>query len=221
MIEFAKVTKSHGSRLVLDAFDLNVGAGERVVLSGPSGCGKTTILRLIAGFIAPDAGRVSLAGKVASQDGRILVPPERRALGYVFQDLALWPHMSVFENVEFPLKVQGLSSEERSHRVGAMLSMVQLDSLGKAYPSTLSGGEQQRVAIARALIARPAALLMDEPLSNLDDGLRKALCDRILALHQKLAFALVYVTHSRDEIRQLDARTVLLGGSKAKPDADL
>jgi len=178
-------------------------------------------LRLIAGFIAPDQGNVSINGNLASSDGRILVLPEKRELGYVFQDLALWPHMTVFENVEFPLKAKSLSLDERRSRVADMMSLVQLDAFGRLYPSSLSGGEQQRVAIARALVARPAALLMDEPLSNLDDGLRKTLCDQILDLHEKLAFALVYVTHSQDEIRQLGGRTVLLGNSKAKPDAEL
>ncbi len=221
MIELAQVTKAHGTRLILDGLDLKISARERVVLSGPSGCGKTTILRLIAGFIAPDQGSVSVNSQLASRDGRILVPPEMRALGYVFQDLALWPHMTVFENVEFPLKAQGVSREERTRRVGVMMSMVQLDSFGSAYPSNLSGGEQQRVAIARALIAQPAVLLMDEPLSNLDEDLRRSLCDRILDLHKKLAFALVFVTHSREEIRQLDGRTILLGNSKTRNDTEL
>jgi iron(III) transport system ATP-binding protein len=211
MIELSQVTKAYGTRVVLDAFDLVINAGERVVLAGPSGCGKTTVLRVIAGFIPPDRGRVSLNAKLASRDRQILIPPEERSLGYVFQDLALWPHMTVFENIEFPLKAQGLPREQRSVRVGEMMSLVQLNSFGEAHPSTLSGGEQQRVAIARALIARPTALLMDEPLSNLDEDLRTSLCDRILELHKQLAFTLVYVTHSRDEIRQLDARSIWLG----------
>jgi iron(III) transport system ATP-binding protein len=221
MIELSQVTIAHGTRLVLDKLDIKLDSGERVVLSGPSGCGKTTTLRLIAGFIAPDQGSVFVNEQLASRDGRILVPPEKRALGYVFQDLALWPHMTVFENIAFPLRAQGVSREVRSARVGEMMSLVQLESFGKAYPSSLSGGEQQRVAIARALIAQPAALLMDEPLSNLDEDLRRSLCDRILNLHEKLAFALVYVTHNRDEIQQLNGRTIVLGNSKAKPNAEL
>lgn len=219
MIELSQVTIAHGTRLVLDKLDVNIDTGERVVLSGPSGCGKTTILRLIAGFIAPDQGSVSINEQLASREGRILVPPEKRALGYVFQDLALWPHMTVFENIEFPLKAQRVSREERSGRTGEMMSLVQLNSFGEAYPSSLSGGEQQRVAIARALIANPTALLMDEPLSNLDEELRTSICDRIFELHKKLAFTLVYVTHRRDEIRQLDARTIQLRGSKPELNA--
>lgn len=221
MIELSQVSKAHGTRAVLDRFDLKIHEGECVVLSGPSGCGKTTILRLIAGFIAPDHGSVSVNASLASHDGRILLPPEKRALGYVFQDLALWPHMTVFENIEFPLKAQGVSPDMRASRVGEMMSLVELDPFGKTYPSSLSGGEQQRVAIARALIARPAAVLMDEPLSNLDEDLRRTLCDRILALHEKLAFALVYVTHNRDEIKQLNGRTISLGSSKSKAKAEL
>ncbi len=163
MIELAQVTKAHGTRVVLDAFDLVIGKGERVVLSGPSGCGKTTILRLVAGFLTPDQGSIWINAQLASRDGRILIPPEKRALGYVFQDLALWPHMTVFDNIAFPLQAQGVPRE---------------------------------------------------PLSNLDEDLRRSLCDRILELHKKLAFTLVYVTHSGDEIRQLDARTIQLGKSQ-------
>lgn len=211
MIEFTQVSKAHGARLVLQDFNLKVDPGERVILHGPSGCGKTTILRLIAGFLAPDRGAISLSGQIASRDGRILLPPEERALGYVFQDLALWPHMTVEENIEFPLKGRRIARRERLDRVQEMLAMVQLEAFGKAYPSSLSGGEQQRVAIARALVAHPSAVLMDEPLSNLDEDLRTSLCDRILELHRRLGFALVYVTHGRDEIRRMEGRSVALG----------
>ncbi|MBI2685548.1 MAG: ABC transporter ATP-binding protein [Acidobacteria bacterium] len=221
MIELAQVTKSHGLRLVLDGFDLTIRSGERVVLSGPSGCGKTTVLRLIAGLLAPDQGTVSLNGQLASRDGRILIPPERRAIGYVFQDLALWPHLTVLENVEFPLKARGVDQKARSSQVSEMLSLVQLQSFAQAYPSSLSGGEQQRVAIARALVARPSFVLMDEPLSNLDEDLRTSLGNCILDLHKRLAFALVYVTHNRDEILQFDGRTIWLGKSKPKANAEL
>lgn len=221
MIELKNVSKSHGSRMVLQDFNLAIIQGERVVIHGPSGCGKTTILRLIAGFLSPDQGLISLNNQVASRDGQILLPPEQRSLGYVFQDLALWPHMTVFENIEFPLKAQGIAKPERSNRVGEMLALVQLASFGHAFPSSLSGGEQQRVAIARALIARPNAVLMDEPLSNLDDDLRISLCGSILDLQHQLGFALVYVTHSREEIRQLNGRTILLADSKPKPHTEL
>lgn len=216
MIEFKNVQKTNGGRKVLHDFNLTVDAGERVVIHGPSGSGKTTILRLIAGFLAPDAGTISLNGQVASGDGRIFLSPEERALGYVFQDLALWPHMTVFENIEFPLKMQGLGSQALADRVKEMLLLVQLESFGKTYPSNLSGGEQQRVAIARALIARPNAVLMDEPLSNLDEDLRVSLCGSILDLQQKMGFTLVYVTHNLDEIRQLDGRNIFLAASKPK-----
>ena len=211
MIELSGVNQAHAGKPVLQDFSLQVSPRERVALFGVSGSGKTTILRLIAGFLAPDRGSVSLAGQLASRDGKVLLPPERRGLGFVFQDLALWPHLSVFENVEFALKVNGVALPERRDRVSQMLSLVELEAFPGTYPARLSGGEQQRVAIARALIAQPQAVLMDEPLSNLDDELRVSLCRRILDLQTRLGFALVYVTHRRDEIRMLDARVVPLG----------
>ena len=217
MIELAGVWKAQGGKPVLRNFSLKVDPGGRVVLFGASGSGKTTILRLIAGFIAPDQGSISLDGALASRNHEILLPPESRGLGYVFQDLALWPHMTVFENVEFALKVRGVPHQERRDRAGQMLALVELDSLRARYPAKLSGGEQQRVAIARALIAQPRAVLMDEPLSNLDNGLRASLCNRILDLQSRLGFALVYVTHDRDEIRMLEGRVVLLEGTKTEP----
>ena len=219
MIELAQVTKAFGARIVLNAIDLAIGRGERVVLSGPSGCGKSTILRIIAGFLAPDTGSISLASQLAARDGRILIPPERRAIGYVFQDLALWPHMTVFENIEFPLKVRGIGRPERCERVRDMMSSVQLGPFAEAFPSSLSGGEQQRVAIARALIGEPAVVLMDEPLSSLDEKLRESLLNLILDLHKERAFTLVYVTHNCNEILQFGGRTISLGRSEPKAGA--
>jgi len=216
MIELSNVGKAQDGKPILETFNLKVKPGERVILFGPSGSGKTTILRLIAGFLAPDRGAVSLNGQVASKDGRVMVPPHERGLGFVFQDLALWPHMTVFENVEFALKVQRVNQAQRVERVEAMLALVQLSSFKTTYPAKLSGGEQQRVAIARALIAEPSTVLMDEPLSNLDEDLRTSLCTGILEFQARFGFTLVYVTHNRDEIRMLDGRVVQLEMLKPK-----
>ncbi|MEQ1945964.1 MAG: ABC transporter ATP-binding protein [Bryobacteraceae bacterium] len=218
MIEFAGVSKAFESKPVLSAFNLKIDQGERVVLQGPSGCGKTTILRLIAGFLAPDQGSILIRGKIAASNARICIEPEKRGLGYVFQDLALWPHMTVFENIEFPLKAQSVSAAERRQRVAEMLGRVDLDGLGDSYPTRLSGGQQQRVALARALINRPTVILMDEPLSNLDEELQAALTDQILRLHTEFAFTLVYVTHSKEEKRRLATRSILLRGGGAVED---
>ena len=145
------LTMSFGGRTILNGLNLTIQSGERVVVLGPSGCGKSTLLRLIAGLSVPTRGTVSFDGTIASRDGQILVPPERRGLSYVFQDLALWPHMTVFENVEFPLKAKRESAAWRQRRVREVLSLAGLDTLGERFPVSLSGGEQQRVAICRAL----------------------------------------------------------------------
>lgn len=213
-IDFQDVTKRYGGLVAVDGLRFRIDEGERVVLLGPSGCGKTTVLRLIAGFVAPDAGSVLVGGKVVASDGSVLVNPEHRRLGMVFQDLALWPHLTVAENLDFALKAQRLPSEVRRKRIGEMLARVHLNGSEGAYPARLSGGQQQRVAIARALVAQPLALLMDEPLSNLDDELRDELCGQILDLHKQLGFTLVYVTHSKEEMRRIGARAIHLREGK-------
>jgi ABC-type Fe3+/spermidine/putrescine transport system ATPase subunit len=207
-IELRHVDKFYGKRLALSDFSLNVETGERVVIHGPSGCGKTTVLRLIAGFVAPDRGLVTIGGKVVAQDAKILIDPEHRNLGMVSQDLALWPHLTVRGNLEFALKAQGLSREIREKRIQEMLARVRLNGFEDSYSTRLSGGQQQRVAVARALVSQPLALLMDEPLSNLDDDLKEELLDHILELHAQLGFTLIYVTHSRQEIERLSARVI-------------
>lgn len=195
---------------VLTGLNLEIGQGERVVLHGPSGCGKTTVLRLIAGFLAPDHGSISVNGALASRGGRILLQPEKRDLGYVFQDLALWPHMTVHENVEFPLKVQGASAPARRERVTEILKKVELNESYDSYPTRLSGGQQQRVALARAVVSRPAVILMDEPLSNLDEQLQSTLTAQLLRLHAEFGFTLIYVTHNQKEKTRLATRSILL-----------
>jgi ABC-type Fe3+/spermidine/putrescine transport system ATPase subunit len=209
------VTRIYGSRKALDRFSLVVGERERVALLGPSGCGKTTALRLLAGFEAPDSGRVSISGAVAAEEGRILMPPERRDIGMVFQDLALWPHLSVRGNLEFGLKAQGLPRLDRADRVKGMLKRVELLEYAGVKPTVLSGGQQQRVALARALVLGPRALLMDEPLSSLDSELNLKLREEILRLHEQLGFALLYVTHDREEAYALAERIVLMAHGRA------
>src|SRR5262249_43334363 len=189
-------------------FSLKVEHGQRVAILGPSGCGKTTVLRLLAGFIAPDAGTISIDGQVVANDGKILQQPEQRHIGMVFQDLALWPHLTVAGNLEFGLKAKGISKSERGQRINEILGLVEMDSYRRVRPAQLSGGEQQRVALARALVLRPKALLMDEPLSNLDEELNQHLRQELVRLHDQLGFTLLYVTHDRAEASEIGTRIV-------------
>jgi iron(III) transport system ATP-binding protein len=215
-IEFQGVSKRYGGRAVVDGLSFRIDEGERVVLHGPSGCGKTTVLRLVAGFLAPDVGRVLVGGRLVAAEGAVIISPEHRRLGMVFQDLALWPHLTVAQNLEFGLKAQRIVREIRRQRIADMLARVHLSGSADAWPDRLSGGQQQRVAIARALVAQPLAVLMDEPLSNLDDELKEELCGQILDLHAQLGFTLVYVTHSKEEMRRIGVRVIRLHGGRAE-----
>ena len=216
-LECGDVSKSYGSRTVLSHVSFRIERGERVTIQGPSGCGKTTILRLLAGFVAPDQGEIHIAGQDAAANGRILIEPDRRNLGMVFQDLALWPHLTVYQNLEFALKAQGLAERVRKERITEALARVRLEGSSRDYPGRLSGGQQQRVAIARALVAQPLGILMDEPLANLDDDLKDELCGHLLELHAQLGFTLVYVTHSKEEMRRIGTRAILLRDGKEVP----
>lgn len=209
-IKFESVSKRYNTRPVVRDFSLDVGEGERVVIFGPSGCGKTTILRLAAGLAVPDSGRVFIGERLVAAEGRNIVSPEKRQIGMVFQDLALWPHLTVRGNLEFGLKAQGVPGPQRRQRIAAVLQLARMDSYVDAKPAQLSGGEQQRVALARALVLRPQVLLMDEPLSSLDHELSVALRQEILRLHGDLGFTLLYVTHDREEAAQIGTRVVLL-----------
>ncbi len=210
LLELDSVRLTYGERHALDGVDLSVEDAERLVILGPSGCGKTTVLRLLAGLATPDEGRVFVAGRLAAADGHLFIEPERRGIGMVFQDLALWPHLSVAGNLELGLRARGMPRAERRRRIREMLGLVELDNLATAHPPELSGGQQQRVALARALVLQPPALLMDEPLSGLDPDLNRRLRNEILTLQTRLGFALVYVTHDREEARALATRTVLM-----------
>lgn len=193
------VSVRYGARAALAGFCLEVASGEVLALLGPSGSGKTTALRIILGFLPPASGAVRLGADVVSRDGCILVPPEERGLGVVFQDLALWPHLTVAGNLAFGLAARGVPREEREARIRAMLGRVGLADRPERYPGELSGGERQRVAIARALVLEPRAVLLDEPLSNLDVSLKRELLGFFRELLEERKTTAVYVTHDLRE----------------------
>ncbi|MDR3434111.1 MAG: ABC transporter ATP-binding protein [Rouxiella aceris] len=201
-IRVENVCHRFGSNIVLNNLSLTVPQGTIIALLGPSGCGKSTLLKLLAGLLHPDAGRVFFgAQKVV--DGRFSLPPEKRDLGMVFQDYALWPHMTVAQNVAFPLQMRGIARQLRQQRVLAALDRVGLADFEQRRPSELSGGQQQRVALARAIVAEPQILLFDEPLSNLDRDLRETLCTEMAVLLRQLGTTAVYVTHDQQEAEAL------------------
>jgi iron(III) transport system ATP-binding protein len=222
MIELRAVSKDYNGRRVIDSVSLKVQTGERVVLFGPSGCGKSTVLHLIAGLVIPDSGEILIDGELVATAHGTLREPEQRGIGMVFQDLALWPHMTVAENLEFGLRAKGIPREQRAQRVSEMVDLVRLGDYLNARPAELSGGQQQRVALARALVLAPRILLMDEALSTLDEELNKQLRQEILRLHADLGFTLVYVTHSGDEAKHIGTRTIHIrqGRITKDPDAD-
>ncbi len=205
-IDVDRVSKSFGTRVAINQLSLQIKRPERLVLFGPSGCGKTTVLRLLAGLEVPEQGSIRINGRVVASAGKNLVPPERRDLGMVFQDLALWPHMTVQQNLMFGLDARDVPKREAHVRVREMLQRVGLEHRIDAKPHQLSGGEQQRVALARALVSRPSILLMDEPLSSLDDERKRAIASDLLGLQSQLGFTLIYVTHDRAETDLLASR---------------
>jgi ABC-type Fe3+/spermidine/putrescine transport system ATPase subunit len=205
------LTKSYGALRVVDDVSFDVNAGEVFTLLGPSGCGKSTTLRLIAGLDQPDAGEVWVRGRlVASPASNIMVPPEGRKVGLVFQSYAIWPHMTVAENIAYPLKVRRLDRDTIANKVAEIILLVKLDGLGERMPMELSGGQQQRVALARALVYEPDLLLLDEPLSNLDSVLRKEMRLQIKLLQSRLATTVLYVTHDQEEAMALSSRIVVM-----------
>ena len=205
-IEVDRVSKSFGERMAINQLSLCIERSERLVVFGPSGCGKTTVLRLLAGLEVPEKGDIRIDGRVVASSGKNLVPPEKRDLGMVFQDLALWPHMTVQQNLMFGLNARRVQKHEAKVRVRDMLRRVGLEHRNNAKPHQLSGGEQQRVALTRALVLRPSILLMDEPLSSLDDERKRAIATDLLGLQSQLGFTLIYVTHDRAEIDLLASR---------------
>jgi len=193
----------------VSGLDLDVADGELLALVGPSGCGKSTTLRLIAGFLRPDAGRILVDGIVISEPGRV-VPPERRNMGMVFQGYALWPHLTVFDNIAFGLTIRRAARSVIREKVIAALALVDLAGLEPAYPSQLSGGQQQRVALARSLVVEPGTLLLDEPLSSLDAKLRLRMRDELKALQRRVGITFIHVTHDEGEARAIADRVAVM-----------
>lgn len=199
IIRVEGVDKSYEDHHVHQDLTLAIKKGECFTLLGPSGCGKTVLLRMIAGFESPDAGTISIDDTlVADLANSVEIPPEDRGLGVVFQDYAVWPHMTVFDNVAYPLKIAKLPKEEIKEKVMAMVEIVGMTGLENRFPSELSGGQQQRVALARALVAKPSMMLLDEPLSNLDANLREEMRFEIKELQRKLDVTVLYVTHDQE-----------------------
>jgi ABC-type Fe3+/spermidine/putrescine transport system ATPase subunit len=196
---------------VVDDVSFDINAGEVLTLLGPSGCGKSTTLRLVAGLDQPDAGEVWVRGRlVALPQKSIMTPPEGRKVGLVFQSYAIWPHMTVADNIGYPLKVRGIGRETITAKVAEIILLVKLDGLGGRMPTELSGGQQQRVALARALVYEPDLLLLDEPLSNLDSVLRKEMRSQIKLLQSRLGTTVLYVTHDQEEAMALSGRIVVM-----------
>ena len=203
------VTKSFGNVTVLQEFNQKFEDGEFITLLGPSGCGKTTMLRLIAGFEKPSSGEIYIGDKLVSSEKEFL-PPEKRGIGMVFQSYAVWPHMNVFDNIAYPLKIQKINKNEIEERVNQVLKIVHLEQYKDRFPSELSGGQQQRVALGRALVAQPEILLLDEPLSNLDAKLREEMRYEIKEITKKLKITVIYVTHDQIEAMTMSDRIVLI-----------
>ena len=210
-----RVSKDLGGRTIVSELQLEVRAGELTCLLGPSGCGKTTTLRMIGGFLQPDEGRILIDGSDVSR-----LAPERRPTAMVFQNYALWPHMTVFKNVAFGLKLRRLPKKEIRERVERVLQLVGLTHHLHSFPARISGGEQQRVALARALVLEPKVLLLDEPLSNLDAKLRVRVREDIREIQQRIGITTVFVTHDQDEALSISDRIAVMSDGKVEQYAD-
>jgi iron(III) transport system ATP-binding protein len=211
-IRIQNLSKHYGARAELAAvadLDLDIRDNQFVTLLGPSGCGKTTTLRLIAGYLVPDSGSIHIGDRLVSAPGKV-VPPEERGMGMVFQNYAVWPHKTVFENVAFGLRVRGIAKGDSRSRVAKMLELVNLTGFESRYPNELSGGQQQRVALARSLVVEPEILLLDEPLSNLDAKLRERMRWELKALQRRTGITFVYVTHDQAEALALSDQIAVM-----------
>jgi putative spermidine/putrescine transport system ATP-binding protein len=205
------VNKSFGETSVVQDFNLDVAPGEFISFLGPSGCGKTTVLRMVAGFEEPTAGKIVIGGKDVTR-----LKPNQRNIGMVFQAYALFPNLTVAQNVAFGLKVAGVSRADQDKRVAEMLDIIKLPQLGDRYPYQLSGGQQQRVALARALAPKPKLLLLDEPLSALDAKVRVSLREEIRAIQKELGITTIFVTHDQEEALSISDRIAVMYGGKAE-----
>ena len=209
-VAIKSLTKRYGDVAAVEALSLEVKPGELVSLLGPSGCGKTTTLRLVAGFLRPEAGEIWVGERCLSSAASV-VPPERRRMAMIFQSYALWPHMTVARNVAYGLRFKsGMPKADRDRRVTDILRTVQLSGFESRYPGELSGGQQQRVAVARALVVEPEILLLDEPLSNLDANLREEMRFEIRRLHEAFGITTLYVTHDQAEAMVISDRVAVL-----------
>jgi iron(III) transport system ATP-binding protein len=214
-LELSGVAKEFGKVVAVGGVDLAVAHGEFVTLLGPSGCGKSTLLRMVAGIEQATGGTIVIDGRLVSEPRRgVLVPPERRHLGMVFQSYAVWPHMTVARNVEYPLRYAKVPRSERGEQVRRALAAVALEGLAGRYPGELSGGQQQRVALARAIVGRPALLLLDEPLSNLDARLRENMRLELKRLQVELGLTALYVTHDQSEALAMSDRILVMDAGK-------
>ena len=208
LLSLTNVTKRFASHQAVDGVSLEVVAGDAIVILGPSGCGKTTLLRLIGGLEIPDSGEIWLAGAQAAGAGRSMMPAHQRGIGFVFQDLARWPHLTVQRNLNFVLESVKMPRADRAARALEVLRLVRIEQLSSRYPHQLSGGEQQRVALARALVGQPRVLLLDEPFSSLDPELRDALRSELARLQRTLQVTTVYVTHDQGDAAILADRVI-------------
>ena len=214
-VKISGLTKRFGKVAAIENVTFEVPGGSFVTLLGPSGSGKTTVLRCIAGVEEPDYGKLEINGRVVfSSEAGVDVPPEKRNVGMVYQSYALWPHMSVFENVAYPLRVRRTPGPEIEKMVLQVLDELEISGVKDRLPSTISGGQQQRVALARALVYNPSVLLLDEPLSNLDDQLRQNVRDDLKLLQKRIGITTIYVTHDKNEALSLSDKIVLLNGGQ-------
>ena len=210
-VEFKNVTKNYNGTEILKNISFKISDGEFVSFLGPSGCGKTTSLRMVAGLEKNNQGEIYIGSElISSPEKNIFIPTKDRKLGMVFQSYAIWPHMTVFENVAFPLRMMNETEAEIRKKVGEALDSVELSGMGDRMPSTLSGGQQQRVALARGLVARPRVLLLDEPLSNLDAKLREKMRKDIRLIQQHYKITCIYVTHDQVEAFSMSDRILIM-----------
>lgn len=210
-LTLSHLVKQVKDQMIIPNLSLESHSNEVLSILGPSGCGKTTLIRMVAGLEQPTSGKISIGDNVVYDSSKeVFVPPEKRQVGMVFQNYALWPHLTVLENVAFPLTCQKISKNEIKVRCFEILSQVKLSGLENRKPSQLSGGQQQRVGLARALVSRPKILLLDEPLSNLDANLREEMCDQILQIKKSTPMTMLYVTHDQGEAFRLSDRIVIL-----------
>jgi len=210
-VRLEKVSKSYGKHPVVRDLSITIRYGECFTFLGPSGCGKTVVLRMIAGFEQPDSGEIWIGDTLVSSPAhKMFLPPEKRRIGVVFQDYAVWPHKTVYENVVYPLAIQKIPKQNASERTLAAVAMVNLKGLEQRLPYQLSGGQQQRVALARALVSRPEIMLLDEPLSNLDANLREEMRFEIKALQKSTGVTILYVTHDQEVALAISDRVAIM-----------